>query len=195
MQDAHSRRTLLITTGLAIAVALLPSCRRAPEEQPAPVPTASVAEEPLATLELPQQNSEIGISLNAAPAGLAVTYNGEHWLELTDLKANSLRYTFIEDVPDSPGISPTNINDFESLVSSYPDGKILDTGVIDTALGEANWSNGTYSQDGEIVDDLAMFIAHPSGSGILILRSTGPAGVASVEDRLAVMQALLANVS
>jgi len=81
------------------------------------------------------------------------------------------------------------------MVTAYPDGRILDTGVADTGLGEANWSNGTYSQDGEIVDDLAMFIAHPSGSGILILRSTGPVGVASVKDRLSVMQALLANVS
>jgi len=195
MQHSHSWRTLLLTAGLAVAVVLLPSCRRAPEEQPAPTPVTPGAEEPLATLELPQQNSEIGISLNAAPAGLAVTYNGEHWIELTDEKVHSLRYTFIEDVPDSLGISPTSVEDFEAMVTAYPDGRILDTGVADTGLGEANWSNGTYSQDGEIVDDLAMFIAHPSGSGILILRSTGPVGVASVKDRLSVMQALLANVS
>lgn len=193
MQDSRSRTKLLIITGLAVAFVVLPSCRRAPEE-----PVNEIVEKPeieLTAIDLPQQNPEIGISLTAAPAGLVVTYNGEHWIELTDQNRHSLRYTFIESVPQSPGIAPTGIQDFEVLISAYPDGKILDNGSVKTPLGTADWSNGTYSEDGEVLDELMMFCAHPSGSGILILRSICPAGLATIDERLSVMQELLTHVS
>lgn len=194
MQDSRSRTKLLIITGLAVAFVVLPSCRRAPLE-PTATTTIPASEHELTGLELPQQNPKIGISLTAAPAGLVVTYNGEHWIELTDQNRHSLRYTFIESVPQSPGIAPTGIQDFEVLISAYPDGKILDNGSVKTSLGTADWSNGTYSEDGEVLDEMMMFCAHPSGSEILILRSICPAGLATIDERLSVMQELLTHVS
>lgn len=194
MHDPHSWTKLILNTGLAVAVVVLPGCRRTPEE-PTAAPAVPDTQEELTILEGPQQNPEIGISLNAAPAGLVVTYNGEHWIELTDEKRHSLRYTFIETVPDSPGISPTSVQDFETLIGAYSDGEILNNGSVDTVFGKADWSNGTYSEDGEVLDDLTMFSAHPSGSGILILRSVCPAGLATLEERLSVMQDLLTQIS
>ena len=185
---------LFIISGFAAVLVVFPSCRRAPVE-PTATSTIPASEHELTGLELPQQNPEIGISLTAAPAGLVVTYNGEHWIELTDQNRHSLRYTFIESVPQSPGIAPTGIQDFEALISAYPDGEILDNGSVKTPLGTADWSNGTYSEDGEVLDELMMFCAHPSGSGILILRSICPAGLATIDERLAVMQNLLTHVS
>jgi len=194
MASNRSLRARFILATAIISIALLPSCRRAPEE-PTVAPAITAAEDGLTALELPQQNPNIGISLTAAPDGLVVTYNGEHWIELTDERRHSLRYTFIETVPDSPGISPTTVEDFETLINEYPDGEVVDHGSVDTALGKADWSNGTYSEDDEILDELTMFSAHPSGSGTLILRSVCPTGLASVEERLSVMRALLAHVS
>ena len=81
------------------------------------------------------------------------------------------------------------------MISAYEDGKILESGSVDTALGNADWSNGTYSEDGEVLDILTMFSAHPADSRILILRSVCPTGLATVEERLSVMQELLANIS
>ena len=190
----RSHRAPFILATIIVSIALLPGCRRAPEE-PTAAPAITAAEDELTVLELPQQNPEIGISLTAAPAGLVVTYNGEHWIELTDEKRHSLRYTFIESVPDSPGISPTSVQDFEALIGAYPDGEVLDHGSVATVLGKADWSNGTYSEDGEVLDELTMFSANPSGSGILILRSVCPTGLATLEERLSVMQALLTHVS
>jgi len=194
MHDSRTWTTLLFTTGLAVAFVVLPGCRRAPEE-PTAAPATTAVEDELTVLDLPQHNPEIGISLTAAPAGLVVTYNGEHWIELTDEKRHALLYTFIETVPDSPGISPTSVTDFETVINAYPDGEVVDRGSVDTALGKADWSNGTYSEDGEILDELTMFSAHPSGSGVLILRSICPTGLATTEERLSVMQALLTHVS
>ncbi len=185
---------LIMIPLLAAFIVLLPNCGRAPEE-PAVSPTIPAPQEELEVLELPQQNTQIGISLTAAPQELAVTYNGKHWMELTDKKRHSLRYTFIESVPDSPGLSPTSVQEFQTMISAYEDGKILESGSVDTALGNADWSNGTYSEDGEVLDILTMFSAHPADSRILILRSVCPTGLATVEERLSVMQELLANIS
>jgi hypothetical protein len=194
MQNPRFLTRLFIICALAAVLVVFPSCRRAPEE-PTATTTTPASEDELTGLELPQLNPKIGISLNAAPAGLVVTYNGEHWIELTDQNRHSLRYTFIESVPQSPGIAPTGIQDFEVLISEYPDGEVLGHGSVKTSLGMADWSNGTYSEDGEALDEVMMYCVHPSGSGILILRSICPAGLTTIDERLSVMQKLLTHVS
>ena len=70
---------LIMIPLLAAFIVLLPNCGRAPEE-PAVSPTIPAPQEELEVLELPQQNTQIGISLTAAPQELAVTYNGKHWM-------------------------------------------------------------------------------------------------------------------
>ena len=176
-------KTPFILAMVIASIALLPSCGRSPEE-PTAIPAVSAPQDDLNVLELPQQNTQVGISLTATPPGLVVTYNEKHWLELTDVKRQTLRYTFIESIPDSPGLSPTSVQEFEAMISAYEDGTILKSGSVETALGSADWSNGTYSEDGEVLDVLTMFSAHPADSRMLILRSVCPTGLATIEERL-----------
>ena len=189
-------RAPFILAMVIVSIALLPSCRRGPEE-PVTVDTDST-ETPkveFTTLELPLQNLDIGITLNDVPPGLVATLNTEKWIEVSDTKTPTILYAFVASFPDSPGISPQSVEEFGAWVDSSQDGKNTGNGSIDTALGSTTWASGTYLDDDGLVDDLHAFAPHPSGTGTLILYSVCPAGVSTVEKRLAVMQNLLTHVS
>ncbi len=187
---------LLASTVIA-AIALLPGCGRTPEDSGS-VPPVDQAAKPgleLSVLDLPQENSVIGISLNALPRGLVATYNDERAIEIADESRPELRYTFDADLPDSPGRSPRTIAEFEVLMAKLTDGGLTDSGSTETALGAATWASGTYSADGESFGDVRVFVPHPSGAGTLILYAVCPEGVATVEERLASMREILSKVS
>ena len=188
------RKNAVIAIVIA-SIAAAPACRRAPEETATPPPEAGPEAPAIATLELPQHNPRIGISLDVAPAGLVATYNGEYWIELTDETRPTLRYDFVAKVPETPGMLPADVADFEALIHRYSDGTILGSGSVKTALGTADWSSGSFSEDGEVIETVTMFAPHPSGSGTVTLSSACPAGVATVEERLDVMKQLLAGIS
>jgi len=180
-----------------VSVALVPSCRRAPEEPPASdlVDDPGMGQIELTVLDLPQQNIEIEISLTATPPGLVATYNGEAALEVTDENRPNLRYTFDADLPGSPSRSPKTIDEFKQFIGKHNDGGLTDSGTIDTALGAATWASGTYFEEEQSFGDVRVFVPHPSGTGTLILSAVCPAAEATVEERLAMMQKLLTHVS
>jgi hypothetical protein len=150
---------------------------------------------PLDRLALPHHHPEIGITLAAAPAGLVPTYSGDHWIRLYDDKRRLLSYTLVSAPEFVHGVVVSDISEFEDAVHAYGDGDYLGGGEVDTALGRASWAAGFFSEDGEGVEQVLLFTPHPSGSGRLIVTSRCPPGTASVDERLAVMQELLANVS
>ena len=195
------RRSRRLTTPwialLVLALGSLPSCRRAPETPPpaTPTPVTSAPEVSLNQLELPLSNPEIGITLDAVPPGLVATYNGEHWVELTDTHNPQLRYTFVSDPEYATGMGVADISDFEMAVLAREDGRFDGGGEIDTALGTATWVSGSFSEDGELIDQVMVSVPHPSGTGRLIVSSIGPQGVAGARDRLGVIVELLSDVS
>ena len=196
MHRHNLQRAPLIVAIVITSIALVPSCRRAPEEPvAAPVTKEGEAKIELIVLDLPQENREIGISLNATPPGLVATYNGERAIEITDEKRPSLRYTFDADLPESPSRSPKNIAEFESYMEKHTAGSLTDSGSIETVLGDASWASGTYSAEEQSFEDVRVFVPHPSGTGTLILFAVCPAGVATVEERLAMVREILAEVS
>lgn len=188
-------RTSTIVAVVIASIALLPSCRRAPEEQPAVTPDSGEPAIDLTVLDLPQKNPLIGISLNSAPPGLVATYNEERTIEITDERRPSLRYTFDADLPGAPSRSPRTIEDFEVFMGKHNGGSLADSGDMKTALGKATWASGTYSAEDQVFEDVRVFAPHPSGTGTLILCAVCPAGTATVEERLAAMREILADVS
>jgi len=197
MKDPQSWTKLIIMTGLSIAVVVLPGCRRTPEEPTTPE-TAAIAEEvhsPIEVLDLPQTNTEIGLTLASVPQGLAVTLNTGPWIQLVDTQNPSIVYSFISVVENQPGIAPLTVAEFERRVLESPEGNVVANGDLETAFGTAHWVSGTYIDDDGPVEDLTAFVPHPSGAGLVVLRSVCPTGGASTEDRLRVMQELLTHVS
>jgi hypothetical protein len=189
-------RAPFILAMVIVSLALLPSCRRAPEEPVVvDIDSTETPQVELTAIELPLQNLDIGITLNDVPPGLVATLNTEKWIEVSDTKAPTILYAFVASLPVSQGISPQSVAEFEAWVESSPDGKNTGNGSIDTALGSTTWASGTYLDDDGLVDDIHAFAPHPSGSGTLILYSVCPAGVTTVDERLAVMQELLTHVS
>lgn len=182
---------------LVLALGLLPSCRRAPEAPPSATttPTAATSEVTLNALEPPLSNPKIGITLDAVPPGLVATYNGEHWIELTDSRQPQLRYTFVSDPEYATGMGVVEISDFETAILAREDGRFEGRGEIDTALGTATWVSGSYSEDGQIIDQFMVSAPSPSGSGRVIVNSIGPQGAAGAEDRLNVIIDLLSKLS
>lgn len=196
MRRLLSWKKLLIITGLAGTVIVLPNCRRAPEEPAAPPEEVLVVEEsPLEVLELPQQNPEIGITLNTVPAGLVVIYNGERWLELTNEDNRELSYTFAVATGDQTAMTPMTVADFEAFVGRRDRGAIGEHGTINTDFGDAEWVSATYLSDGEAVENVRVFVPNPGGPGTLVVYAAGPAGAATVEQHLAVIEELLANLT
>ncbi len=188
---------LMIIPGLAALLILLPSCRRAPEE-PTELGAGHETQETmieLTALDLPQENPTLGITLNDAPRGLVATYNGEYWIGLTDQSRPTLTYTLVSSPEYAPGIGVLSVTDFEAGILAYENGEFGGSGEAETALGFAKWANGSYSEDGEILEQLYLTAPHPSGGGELIVTSICPRGVATIEERLAVIQELLKNIS
>ena len=189
-------RNVAIVIVAACTAVLLPGCRGKSEPPPAGAPVEpSATELPVQTIDLPQGNPEIGITLDRAPSGLAATYNGEYWIELADVSRPGLRYVFVPVVENQPAISPGTVADFESMVREYSDGQVGPGGELETRFGVAKWSSGTYSEDGELLLDVRLFVPHPSGSGAFVLYSDSRRDLATVEQRLEVMRELLEGVS
>ncbi len=185
--------------GLAMTVVIVPGCGRAPEAPPpAPEPTVTATEaEPgvLTTLELPQINPEIGITLTAVPANLVATFNGSDGFEVTDAQRPVLRYNFEADRPGAPSRGPSSIGTFETFVRRFNDGTALDSGSLKTALGDATWASGSYFEEDQTLIDIRVFTPHPSGSGTLVVWTVSPAEAATVEERLSTIRRLLDGVS
>lgn len=187
----------IIVAMVIVSIALVPSCRRAPEEAPAVAP-ADGAGEPkieLTALDLPLKNPAIGISLNAVPRGLVATYNDERAIEIADENRPDLRYTFDADLPQLPSRSPRSIAEFKVFMEKFSGGSLTDSGDIETASGAATWASGTYFAEDQSFEDVRIFAPHPSGTGTLILFAVCPEGLATVEERLATMREILSEVS
>lgn len=187
-------RTPFILTTVIISIALLPSCRRAPEEAPA-TETSGAAQIELEALDLPLENLQIRIALSTTPPGLVATYNGEAAIEVTDTKRPDLRFTLDADLPGAPSRSPKTVQDFERFIGKHHEGRLTDKGEIETALGLATWASGTYFEEDQSFGDVRVFAPHPSGDGTLILSAVCPSEEATVEDRLATMKEILTHVS
>ena len=188
----------IIATMVVVSVALVPSCRRAPEE-PVLTPTIVVPPTPtprvrLTTLAPPQQNAEIGITVTTLPPGLVITHNDESWIEVTDGSRINVQYTFLALSSGDMKTSPSEVDGFEALIPPF-DGNALSEGEIDTVFGAARWASGTYLEDDEVLVDVRIFAAHPSGNGLLVIYSACRENEATVDERLAVMQELLTHVS
>lgn len=189
--------TPLVVAVFVTSIVLAPACRRQPDE---PVTDTSIddvemAELELDPIELPLQNPDIGITLNAVPSGMVATLNTQVWIEITDTRSPKNLYVFVASPPDSPGISPQTVEEFEAWVDASQNGRNTGGGSIDTAHGPAIWASGTYMDDDGMMDHIQVFVPHPSGSGSLILYSVCPTGRKAVEDQLAVMQELVAEIS
>lgn len=198
MRRQRAIRDCVVIGLILVGIVVLPSCRRAPEE-PGPVAvvgTPGPDQMPYgAVLELPQQSPALGITLSTAPGRLVATFNQDNWLELTDETRPTLRFTFEADLPGSPSRSPAVVADFDQWLSKLTQGRLLDSGSLDTPFGPAAWASGEYFEEDESFSDVRIFAPHPSGNGTLILYSVGPAGVATIEERLDLMTELLTGVS
>ena len=187
----------LIATLLALAVVLLPGCKRAPEEVAPPeqvVPTEQ-DQPPITALELPQNNPEIAITLNSVPPGLAATLNTSYWIELTDIRNQSIQYAFVGNPSGQPGPAASSTAEFEVRVLESPNGRITERGTLETIFGPAQWVSGIYDDDYGPVEDIHVFVPHPSGTGTVVMTAICPTGAATVEERLAVIQEILTHVS
>ena len=195
--DRRSTRAAVVVAVISLTVLVLPGCKRAPEEAapPAPVAPAAVEHPPVAALELPQTNSEIGITLGSVPQVLAVTLNTSLWIELVDLRNPAIRYSFVGVPPDLNGPTPATAAAFETRVHASPNGRIADRGSVDTVFGTSEWICGVYDDDDGAVEDIHLFVPHPSGSGMVVLTSVCPPDAAGIDQRLSVMQELLEHVS
>lgn len=197
MLTDHPTIKLLFIAGIIALMTVVPACKKAPEPEPvAPVePLPEAATETLVSLPLPQSNPEIGIQLSSVPPGLAVTLNTSLWIELTDTRDPSIQYSFVGNPPDSGGPAPSDLPEFRKRVLESPKGKVLKSGTIDTAFGPAQWASGSYVDDDGPVEDINVFVPHPSGNGKIVLRSVCPLGTSTTEDRLTVIQTILMHVS
>ena len=195
--DHRPMQRAVIVVVLAFAVAALPGCKRAPEEAAPPTPAPQVDREqpPVEVLALPQHNPEIAISLSSVPPSLAITLNTDAWIELADLHNRSVRYSFIGISPEGAGPAAASTAEFERRVLESPNGRMVGRGTVETVFGPATWVCGVYDDDDGPVDDLHLFVPHPSGAGSMVLMSVCPPGAATTDDRLETMQELLTHVS
>lgn len=194
MRHGRMLTEIIVVSLLALAIGLLPGCKRA-EEEPAVGQGPDVGSESLVSLELPQASPELGLTLNDIPKGLIVTYNEGLAMEVTDPSQPDLRFTLNVERPELPERSPATVGDFEVFIGGHNKGVVNDRGILKTALGEADWALGVYFEEEQSFEDLRVFVPHPSGNGTLVISAVGPENTASVEQRLDVVKALLEEIT
>lgn len=196
MRSDHPIMKYLVITGLTITMAVLPACKKAPDQEPSPSVAAQPgdADHTLVALSPPQSNPDLGITVTGTPPGLVVTYNENLSLELADTSRPDLRYTLFADRPGLDYRSPASAADFEVFIDGHNRGRITDRGNLDTPFGTASWAAGTYFEEEQSFEDMRVFVPHPSGSGTLVVTSVSPADLASFDERLSVIEELLSHL-
>ena len=174
---------------------LIAGCGRDSDEATTQGPKQAPTKVELDALELPQANAGIGITLSSVPVDHVVTFNESEWIQITDQWNPAVVYSIVRSTELDPGQTPATPGDFERRVLASPEGKVLDRGRVETALGPADWISGSYLDDDGPVEDLHLFAPHPSRPGTVIVTCLAPLGDKSVEDRIAVILELLSNAS
>jgi hypothetical protein len=199
--SAHRR---LVTAAYCCVVLSVIGCSRTPE--PTPGKTENVisgGETPLTAtdrrqaqqLPLPQENRDLGVRIESTPPGIVVSYNNNEWLVLETTTSPPIKFVIITDRTYSASGPGAAVVEFENIIQRYPDGKLLSRGQLDDPrIGAVHWTAGTYSEDGEALEHLRAFVAHPTGKGLLVIYSVYPEGSSTVTERLAQLQGVLAGL-
>jgi len=96
-----------------------------------PEPAVSIEDRgPVSTIAFPVSNSVIGITVNTAPEGLVVTFNGDNWIELTDSRRPRVLYTFVANDDRNPTAVASSIDEFERNTLGYDGGAVIGQGTI-----------------------------------------------------------------
>ena len=187
-----------VFAAVAALVVFSTACRKSPE--PAPevsgdqVPSSQQSM-PVTDLTGPQENPVLGVRVESTPPGLVVAYNDQAWLMLVEQGSPNVRFIVSVDRTQAPGDLAGAATDFEATIKRYPDGELLGSGTLeDSQFGPARWSGGSYSEDGEALEEIRLFTTHPSGSGLLIVYALYPRGSGSVDGRLAQLEAVIAGL-
>jgi len=194
MQNSCFFARLFVISGIVVGTVVAPGCKRTPDES-SDVQVVPPVVEDVVDIGLPLANSEIGVRLSAAPDNLVPIYNGEYWIELADVARPRLLYTLVSDPQYASGVAVADIDDFPRLVADRDEGRFIERGEVRTALGTARWAYGSYSEDGEVIEQVLLSAPHPSGNGALTVSSICPIGLATVEERIETIQGLLEHVS
>lgn len=192
------RRIEVAFVACALVSAASLGCRRQPEEPPPPPVTADAppAEAPVQGLELPLTNPTLGIGVVRTPPGIVATYNHGQWLEFSEEAEPTVRFFVSTDGTRSSAELDGARADFENTIGRYGDGKLLGRGQVEIAgFKPCLWSCGSYSEDGEPIEEVRIFTAHPTRSGVLMVFARYPAGSADTDHRLEQIEQLLGGVS
>ena len=194
----------LVATACCCMVLAIIGCRRSPEPTPGTTePIVSGSETPLAAtdqkqvqqLPLPQENRELGLRVESTPPGIVVSYNNNEWLILETTTSPPIKLVITADSTHSKKELGAAVVEFEGIIQRYSDGKLISHGQLDDPrFGVVHWTAGTYSEDGEALEQLRTFMVHPAGRGHLVIYSVYPQGSGTLTERLTEFQGVLAGL-
>lgn len=194
----------LVATACCCMMLSVIGCRRTPEPTPGTAePIVSGNETPLPAtgqkqaqqLPLPQENRELGVRIESTPPGIVVSFNNNEWLVLETKTSPPVKLVITTDSTHSENELGAAVVEFEDIIQRYSDGKLISHGQFeDPRLGAVHWTAGTYSEDGEALEQLRAFMVHPSGRGHLVIYSVYPQGSATLTERVARFQDVVAGL-
>ena len=197
-------RCLVATACCCMALSVI-GCRRTPEPTPGtaePVvsgsetPRAAADQEQVQQLPLPQENRELGVRIESTPPGIVVSDNNNEWLVLETKTSPPVKLVITVDSTHSEKELGAAVVEFEAVIQRYSNGKLISHGQFDDpGLGAVHWTAGTYSEDGEALEQLRAFTVHPAGRGQLVIYSVYPQGSGVLTERLAQLQAVIAGIT
>jgi hypothetical protein len=150
-----------------------------------------------APAEAPQrvESPALGLAVAALPGSLAVAVNQgqELLLEPADERPGALRFELA--APPRGGVNLVQaVNDHKAAVEARREGDYRGQVELMSPLGTAYASRGRYTgEDGETVEELAIFTLHPTGDRLLSLIYTYPA-VGDTEERRDELIGVLAEI-
>ncbi|MFV2071415.1 MAG: hypothetical protein ACC742_02030 [Thermoanaerobaculales bacterium] len=197
VQALSKRSPGFVFAAVVMLVVFATACRKSPEpapETPGDQVPSSMQPTPVTELAGPQDNPVLGVRVESTPPGLVVSYNDQEWLMLVERASPNVMFIVEVDRTRAPVDLAGAAGEFEAMIKRYPDGELLGNGTLeDSQFGPARWAAGSYSEDGEKIEEIRLFTTHPSGSGMLIVYARYPQGSGSVDGRLAQLEAVVAG--
>jgi len=122
-------------------------------------------------------NIDLGLSLSGLPPGLVVASNQGSSLELRPADEWKKGILWFEVGPEREGVNlVAAVKNHQEQMEGLPEGDYKGGQELTGDFGSAFYSRGQYVQDGERLEETAVFMIHPSGNRLLVVHYRYPAG-------------------
>jgi len=123
------------------------------------------------------ENLDLGLTLSGLPPGFVIASNQGSSLELRPADQQKKGILWFEVGPEREGVNlVAAVQAHQQQMEGMPEGDYKGGQELQGDFGSAFYSRGQYLDQGERMEETAVFMIHPSGNRLLVIHYRYPAG-------------------